>query len=572
MVLLHAPIVEVGVPARFVRSGVVVVLVGVSALVGACSSYEPGAARGAPPRQQKSAAALSFASGNDDGYCASNSSAQCWEGTPIGAKQLVLTFDDGPGSRALELSSYLRSRGIRATFFVNGHCFGASVQNNSQCQQDASASASDLLSQVIADGHLVGNHTQDHFDLTSLDDGSIYRQLSQTDAIIAPFASSGHFVFRAPFGSWSSHDYDVLQGSDMSKYVGPVKWDIGGAMTSSGYAADWDCWQDSNGYGVMTSQQCGDRYLKEIGDVGRGIVLMHDADYGDVSNHELTSGKGNTIDMVKYMIDGNAALGEPGLLRRGYTFLRLDEVPDIATALGSSAGGGGGGGSADAGGGGTDAGGGGTDAGGGGTDAGSGTCTFDPTWAQTANANDWWVEYTISGSIASASFEVVGGPTFALTSSWGKWVGSAPSQVPSGTNVVVHAKSTSGETAQTRSFPYLVTTTPVTSCGSSGATDAGTSTCTGTFDPTWSQGDANEWWAEYAISGSVASAYLEVVGKATTIALSSQWSKWAGPTNQSIAAGTSVIVHARSTTGQTAQTKAFGYLTTTQPVTGTCSN
>ena len=570
-----------------VRSRIVVAVACLSALVAACSSYQATDNPTERTAPDKSTAALSFASGNNDGYCASNSSAQCFEGTPIKPKQLVLTFDDGPGSRTLELSSYLRSQGIRATFFVNGHCFGASALDNGQCQQDSSASPSDLLSQVVADGHLIGNHTQDHFDLTSLDDATILRELTDTDAIISPFVASGHFVFRAPYGSWSSHDYDVLQASAMSKYVGPVKWDIGGAMTSSGYAADWDCWQNTNGYGVMTTKQCGDRYLQEIGDVGRGIILMHDADYGDVSNHDLTSGKGNTIDMVKYLIEGSAAFNVTGLVGRGYTFLRSDEVPDIAAALGSSGGGGG-----------TDAGGGGSDAGGGGGDAGSGTCAFNPTWQQTTSANDWWVEFTISGSIASASVEVVGGSTFALSSEWGKWVGSTPSQIPSGTQIVVHAKSTTGQSAQTRSFPYLVTTKPVTACVSSapdagspdagspdagspdagssdaGSSDAGSSdagSCSSAFNPAWSEGEANNWWVEYAISGSVASAYLEVVGS-TTIPLSSQWGKWVGPTNRNIATGTTVIVHAKSTTGLTAQTKPFAYLTVTNPLTAPCAN
>jgi peptidoglycan/xylan/chitin deacetylase (PgdA/CDA1 family) len=82
-------------------------------------------------------------------------------------------------ARAVELSE---GRGIRATFFVNGHCFGQGVYQSGQCQQDASASPFDILGRLVADGHLVANHTQDHFDLTSLDDNSIVRQLADTDA------------------------------------------------------------------------------------------------------------------------------------------------------------------------------------------------------------------------------------------------------------------------------------------------------------------------------------------------------------------------------------------------------
>jgi len=44
---------------------------------------------------------------------------------------------------------------------------------------------------------------------------------------------------------------------------------------------------------------------------------MHDADYGDPTNHSLASGTGNTVDMVKYVV--------PLLKERGYSFVRLDD-------------------------------------------------------------------------------------------------------------------------------------------------------------------------------------------------------------------------------------------------------
>src|SRR4051794_22867085 len=55
---------------------------------------------------------------------------------------LVFTFDDGPAEVTSELSTYLKSEGIAATFFVNGANFPG---------LEASAQ------QVAADGHLLGN-------------------------------------------------------------------------------------------------------------------------------------------------------------------------------------------------------------------------------------------------------------------------------------------------------------------------------------------------------------------------------------------------------------------------------
>lgn len=532
-----------------------------------------------------SAAPLSFPSGTNAGYCASNPSPNCAHGTPLGPKQLALTFDDGPGSRTLELSGYLKSRGIRATFFINSAHVGAGAEA--------------VLAQMVADGHLIGNHTRDHADLTTLGDAEMIDQLAKTDAVIAPFVPSGHLVFRAPFGAWNARVHDVLHASAMDKYVGPVSWDVGGETTAR-YAADWDCWDDAGGRGALTTKQCGDRYLSEITDIGRGIVLLHDQDYGDAANHALTTGRGNTVDMVKYLVEGSAAHGVAGLEARGYTFVRLDDVPDIKAALPPDNPGGGCAPTCSARACGDDGCGGSCGACAAGETCAGGACVGDggacwkPTWAQTADANEWWVEYAISdAAVTSASLEIVGGRTVPLSYEWGAWVGPTGARVPAGTQVVVHAKGAAAENAKTAPFGYLVTTRPVTSCadvcvpscagracgddgcgGSCGACAGGATcasgACTGgaCFRPTVRQtSDANEWWAEYAISdATVTSAFLEVVG-GRSVPLSYEWGAWVGPTGQRIRAGTSVVVHARNAASEVTRTLPFGYLTVRAPKT-----
>src|SRR6185295_16613313 len=84
---------------------------------------------------------------------------------------------------------------------------------------------------------LVQNHTQDHFNLVThfpnnaAGDLAIVAQLAETDTLVAPYVAGSRFLFRAPYGAWSARDYNVLHASAMDKYVGPVKWDIGGGMT-----------------------------------------------------------------------------------------------------------------------------------------------------------------------------------------------------------------------------------------------------------------------------------------------------------------------------------------------------
>ncbi len=178
-------------------------------------------------------------------------------------------------------------------------------------------------------GHVVANHTHDHLDMTdraafpetAAGSTKLVQQVASTDALIAPFVKDGRFLFRAPFGAFDARDKSILHASEMKKYVGHVGWDIGSDRTAT-TAADWACWQDKP---QLTTKACGDLYLAEIQKVGKGIVLLHDGDYGNVTNHSTTSGVGNTADMVKYLV--------PLLKARGFTFVRVDAVPAIASAI-----------------------------------------------------------------------------------------------------------------------------------------------------------------------------------------------------------------------------------------------
>lgn len=222
-------------------------------------------------------------------------------GIDLQDKQLSLTFDDGPGPRTAELSTYLKSEGIRAAFFV----LGRNVVGNEA-----------VLAQLVADGHVVANHTQNHFDLTTLQPAEVVKELTDVDALIAPYVQANRFMFRAPIGAWNEATYNALQPTAMDKYVGPIFWSVGGNYVPNQSAADWDCWDTGNASPQLTTAECGALYLKEIETVGKGIVLLHDP-YGWAN--------GNTVDMVKALV--------PQLKAKGFTFVRVDEVPQIAQLL-----------------------------------------------------------------------------------------------------------------------------------------------------------------------------------------------------------------------------------------------
>ena len=61
---------------------------------------------------------------------------------------VYLTFDDGPTEELTQnILTILKEKGVKATFF----CVGSNAKNNPE-----------LMSKMIREGHVVGNHTMRH--------------------------------------------------------------------------------------------------------------------------------------------------------------------------------------------------------------------------------------------------------------------------------------------------------------------------------------------------------------------------------------------------------------------------
>lgn len=240
--------------------------------------------------------------------------ANVFKGASLPPKTLALTFDDGPGLRTAELSLYLKEQGIEAGFFVSG--------------LNIDANAAPVLQGLVADGHLVANHTESHISLTGVTDKkgrpsaeTVVSELELVDAKLAPYMPAGRFLFRPPYGDFDAEALAALAPTPMNKYVGPISWDIGDRMdAANGRASDWDCWQDGSDATRLTVEQCGDLYIQEIKRASRGIVLLHDPYFND-----LDPDLRGTVDMIKYMV--------PILKAEGFKFARVDKVPDIDSKL-----------------------------------------------------------------------------------------------------------------------------------------------------------------------------------------------------------------------------------------------
>lgn len=101
--------------------------------------------------------------------------------------QVALTFDDGPNDAATpELLEVLARHGVRATFFAIG---------------DFARARPEIVRQVVAAGHLLGNHTMDHPRLSTQTAARVRRELAECNAALEEITGAAVKFFRPPYGA-----------------------------------------------------------------------------------------------------------------------------------------------------------------------------------------------------------------------------------------------------------------------------------------------------------------------------------------------------------------------------------
>lgn len=104
-------------------------------------------------------------------------------------KRIAITFDDGPHRLYTpKLLDGLKERGIHATFFL----VGENIRNNET-----------LVKRMAEEGHLIGNHTFSHVQLTKLKKEEACREVQQTNERICAVTGAPVLYIRPPYGSWN---------------------------------------------------------------------------------------------------------------------------------------------------------------------------------------------------------------------------------------------------------------------------------------------------------------------------------------------------------------------------------
>ena len=124
-----------------------------------------------------------------------------WESEEAGAEvkseasseippKVALTFDDGPSPEYTPLLlDGLRERNVKASFFV----IGSNIEKEG---------GEEIIRRIYEEGHLIGNHTWHHVDLSDLSTEDAWKELEMTDSLIEAITGEETALVRPPFGEF----------------------------------------------------------------------------------------------------------------------------------------------------------------------------------------------------------------------------------------------------------------------------------------------------------------------------------------------------------------------------------
>jgi peptidoglycan/xylan/chitin deacetylase (PgdA/CDA1 family) len=168
---------------------------------------------------------------------------------PPADKYIALTFDDGPLTKTGELLEVLRENNVKATFFLIG-------RNVNRRPDD--------VRQIIAEGHEIGNHSNDHTYLgknSALDENGIRDNINAVQEAIHEITGAYPVYFRAPY-------------LDYSPVLETVVKEMGMALIGTNVdSRDWDG-------GTITTEKIISNVLNSAWD--GSIVLLHEHSGGDL--------------------------------------------------------------------------------------------------------------------------------------------------------------------------------------------------------------------------------------------------------------------------------------------------
>jgi peptidoglycan/xylan/chitin deacetylase (PgdA/CDA1 family) len=174
-----------------------------------------------------------------------------YSSAPGSGKTVALTFDDGPGATTSKIISILRQYGVTATFFNLG--------------QNAAARAAQVRAEARA-GLMLGNHTWDHPDMTTLSSSAQATEMDRASAEQKSLVGTLPCAFRPPYGSYNATTLSLAHQRNMKFWT----WSVD--------TEDWKANGSSSSYWVNRIIQLAE---SEGGVLTHPVVLMHNQPAGN---------------------------------------------------------------------------------------------------------------------------------------------------------------------------------------------------------------------------------------------------------------------------------------------------
>lgn len=124
--------------------------------------------------------------------------------------RIAITFDDGPSAKYTpQLLDGLKERNVKASFFV----IGKMAEENPK-----------LIQREKEEGHLIGNHTYNHVDISKISDEAAVSEIQKTNQVIEKVTKENVEYLRAPFGSWKKNLVGRMNVFPVAWSVDPLDW------------------------------------------------------------------------------------------------------------------------------------------------------------------------------------------------------------------------------------------------------------------------------------------------------------------------------------------------------------
>lgn len=113
-------------------------------------------------------------------------------------KILYLTFDNGyENGHTIQILDVLKAKKVPATFFVTGHY----VKDQP-----------DLIKRMVDEGHIIGNHSYNHPDMTRISDDKIKEELVKVEEQVAQLTNQKKMTYlRPPRGIFNERMLDITR-------------------------------------------------------------------------------------------------------------------------------------------------------------------------------------------------------------------------------------------------------------------------------------------------------------------------------------------------------------------------